>query len=274
MNIFAEKLFYPTYEIPFLNYFKDHYDSVFIAFLPFFRLGEYQIENPSFQKSHQISFEQLKEKNKEFAEIPEFRAEIFSYENKNYPEDKTIIEKGEIVSWREIKEKGFFEDFSEINKALKTSIGSYREVFRTPNLSKRLNAVTEKENIFHPTEGSFEPLVKLQIYNALKHLNKTEILVIDEYLETEKELNLNTISFEEFVEKVQGKDYYIYPKDKSLLFSIDWDSFFFIICSNKPLINEVVNAGGFEGFCCAETTEHNWEFTKEETVELLKLDNK
>ncbi len=220
MDIFAERLFYPNYEIPFLSYFKDSYDSVFVAFLPFFKLNDYQIENQSLQKSHQISYEQLKEENKEFAKIPEFNAEIFSYKNENYPVDKTIIEKGEIVSWREIKEKALLGDFSEINKALKTSIGGYRQVFKTPHLLERLNAATEKEHIFYPTEGKFEPLVKLQIYTSLKYLNKKEILVIDEYLENEKELDLNSISLEDFIEKVEIKDYYNIRKIKAYFFRL------------------------------------------------------
>ncbi|HEY0657712.1 MAG TPA: DUF2711 family protein [Pyrinomonadaceae bacterium] len=272
MDIFAEKLLYPNYEIPFLNHFKGLYDSVFIAFLPFFKLNDNQIENPSFQKSHQITYEQLKSEIKEFAEIPKFKAKIFSSENENYPDDKTIIKSGEIITWQEIKEKALFEDFGEINKALKTSIGSYREVFEKPNLLEKLNTVTEKEQIFHPDAGNFQSLVKIQIYKTLKYLNKNEILVIDEYFETEKELNLNTITIDEFIEKVELKDYYIYSKDKSILFSIDWDSFFFIICSNQPLINEVIKAGDFEGFFCSDTTEHSWEFTKEETSSLLKLE--
>ncbi|MCY7375334.1 MAG: DUF2711 family protein [Pyrinomonadaceae bacterium] len=272
MDIFIKKLFYPDFETSFLNHFKGFYDSVFIAFSPFFKLANNEIENPSVQKSHQITYEQLKSEVKEFAKIPEFKAKIFSQKNENYPDDKAIAESGKIITWQEIKEKALFKDFGEINKALKTSIGGYREVFEKSKLLEKLNFVTEKEQIFHPNEGNFAPLVKIQIYKTLKYLNKTEILVIDEYLETEKELDLNTISLDEFVEKVKVKDYYIYPKDKSILFSIDWDSFFFIICSNQPSINEVIKAGNFEGFSCLDTTEHSWEFTKEETLSLLELE--
>ena len=77
MDIFAEKLFYPSYEVPILSHFKDFYDSVFIAFPPFFKLNNNQIENSSVQKSRQISYEQFKTENKEFANIPEFNAKIY-----------------------------------------------------------------------------------------------------------------------------------------------------------------------------------------------------
>ncbi len=207
MDIFAEKLFYPNYESSFLSHFKNRYNLIFIAFLPFFRIDNNRIEHPSIQKSNQISDEQLKAKNKEFAQIPEFKAEIFSYENENYPDDKTKIESGKIINWQETKVTASFRNFGEINRALKTSIGSYREVFRSPDLLERLNSVTEKEQIFHPNEGNFEPLIKVKIYKTLKTLNKTDVVVRDEFSETEKRLDLNTISVEDFVEKIEHKDY-------------------------------------------------------------------
>ena len=241
--------------------------------MPFFRLIENQIENPSYQKSHQISYEKLKSEVKEFANVPEFEAEIFTNENEQYPDEKSIIENGEIITWNEIKNEAKFNDVGEINKALRTSIGAFRSVLRRVDLSEKLNAYTNEQKIFHPIEGNFEPLVKIQIYNSLKQNGKNDIVVIDEYLESERELTLNSISVGEFIEKVEFKDYYIYAKDKSVLFTIDWDSFFFLICSNQPLLNEVIEAGNFEGFFCSETTDHSWDFGKEELKKLIELES-
>ena len=159
-----------------------------------------------------------------------------------------------------------------MNKALKTSIGSYRQVFKRPDLLEKLNLVTESEQIFHPTEGTFTPLAKVQIYNSLKHLKKNEIIVVDEYLETTKELNLNLIDVGEFVEKLEFKDYYIYPKDKSILFTVDWDSFFYLVCSNQVVLDEILKAVNFEGFFCTDETKHGWDWTTEELTSLLELE--
>lgn len=262
MDIFKEKKFYPDYEEPILSHFKDFYNSAFAAFLPFFNLENNQIENPSVQKSQQISYEQLKSEMKEFANIPEFKAKIFSYENEDYPDEKTIVENGEIRTWKQIKEEAKFNDFSEINKALRTSIGSLLQDFERVDLAEKLNSYTNAQKIFHPVEGNFSPLVKIKIYNSLKQADKNEIVVVEEFSEIEREINLASITVEEFVEKVKSQDYYIYAKDKSVLFTIDWDSFFFLICSNQLLLNEIIEAGNFEGFFCTETTVHNWDFEK------------
>jgi len=270
MSIFTEYKLYPNEEDFILSHYKGFYNSVFVAFLPFFRIKYQKSKNISVQKSHQVSYEELITETELFANIQKFDAEIYSNKNTNYPTDKSIFEQGEIVNWQEVKDKTNFKDFAELNKALKTSIGSYRQVFKRPDLLEKLNLVTESEQIFHPTEGTFTPLAKVQIYNSLKHLKKNEIIVVDEYLETTKELNLNLIDVGEFVEKLEFKDYYIYPKDKSILFTVDWDSFFYLVCSNQVVLDEILKAVNFEGFFCTGETKHGWDWTTEELTSLLE----
>jgi Protein of unknown function (DUF2711) len=274
MNVFDEYKFYPAEEDFILSHYKGFYESIFVAFLPFFKIKNQSSEKISVQKSHQISYEEFVAENELFANIERFNAEIYTNKNTNYPEDKSIYEQGEIVQWREVKDKTNFKDFAELNKALKTSIGSYRQVFKRTDLLEKLNLVTEREQIFHPTEGTFTPLAKIQIYNSLKHLGKNEIVVVDEYLETTKELNLNSIDVKEFVEKVEIKDYYIYPKDKSILFTIEWDSFFYLVCSNQIVLDEISKAINFEGFFCTNQTKHGWDWTTEELELLLELEKR
>lgn len=274
MDIFDECKLYPNEEDFILSHYKGLYENVFVAFLPFFRIRNQTSEKSSVQESHQITYEEFVAEDELFANIQKSDAEIYSYENANYPEDKTIFEEGEIIHWKEIKDKTNFKDFTELNKALKTSIDSYRQVFKRPDLLEKLNSVTEREQIFHPTEGTFVPLAKVQIYNSLKHLVKNEIIVIDEFYESTKELNLDLINVEEFTEKVEFKDYYIYPKDKSILFTIDWDSFFYLVCSNKVALDEILKAVNFEGFFCTDETKHGWEWDEKEFSELLATEPK
>jgi hypothetical protein len=270
MNIFKEQKLYPDEENSILSSFAGFYDCVFIAFLPFFRLKDKSLKKASVQKSHQISLEEFKAKDKLFANLPDFNANVYSYENDEYPEDEKIFENAETVSWKEIKTGASFNDCSEICKALKTSIGSYRKVFERVDLLKKLNEFTEKEQIFHPSDGNFEVLSKIEIYKALKSLGKNKIIIVDEFYESEKELNLNSIGVKEFVKKVEYKDYYIYPKDKSILFTIEWDSFFYLICSDKKNIDEILKNSNIEGFFCESETKHMWEWSAEELKKLLE----
>lgn len=273
MDIFKEHKLYPNEEESILSNFAGFYDCVFIAYLPFFRIKDHNFEKASVQKSHQISLEEFKANDEVFGKLPDFNADIYSYENDEYPEDSEIFEKAEIVSWEEIKTGADFTDYAEIYKALKTSIGSYRKVFERTDLRDKLNVFTEKEQIFHPSEGSFDVLSKIEIYNTLKSLGKNEIVVIDEFYDNEKKLNLNFISLKEFIEKVEHKDYYIFPKDRSILFSIEWDSFFFLICSNKQTIDKVLKNSRIEGFYCTNETKHTWAWNEEEFLKLLESES-
>ncbi len=273
MDIFKEHKLYPNEEESILSNFNGFYDWVFIAYLPFFQLKEYNLEKVSVQKSHQISLEEFKAGDEVFANLPNFNANVYSYENDEYPKDETIFENAKIVSWEEVRTGANFNDYAELYKALKTSIGSYRAIFERANLREKLNIFTEREKIFHPTEGNFEVLSKIEIYNVLKSLGKNEITVVDEFYETEKELNLNFISLKEFVEKVESKDYYIYAKDRSVLFTIEWDSFFYLICSDKKIINEILKNSKIEGFFCTSKTKHTWEWKEEEFIKLLESES-
>lgn len=270
MDFIKEHKLYPNDEESILSNFAGIYDCVFIAYLPFFRIKDHNLEKVSVQKSHQISLEEFKANDEVFGKLPDFNANVYSYENDEYPEDSEIFEKAEMVSWKEVKNGANFTDYAEIYKALKTSIGSYRTVFERKDLRDRLNVFTEKKRIFHPTEGNFEVLSKIEIYNALKSLGKNEIVIIDEFYENEKKLNLNFISLKEFIEKIEYKDYYIYAEDKSILFTIEWDSFFYLICSDKNNNDDILRKSKIEGFFCTNETKHTWEWKEEEFLRLLK----
>lgn len=273
MSIFEEQKLYPSEGEIILGSFEKHYDCVFVAYLPFFRLKNGEFKYPSVQKSHQISLEKLQAEDKLFANLPNFKANVFSYENDEYPEDEVIFEAAETVSWDEVKNGADFNDHGEINKALRTSIGSYRKVFERDDLCQKLLAYTEKENIFHPTEGSYGILSKVAIYKILKSLSKDEISIIDEFYLNEKKLDLSSLTLKAFVEVIEGKDYYIYPKDKSILFTIDWDSFFFLICSNKSTIDVITSKLMVDGFVCTSETKHTWEWDESEFLRILESES-
>jgi len=50
-----------------------------------------------------------------------------------------------------------------------------------------------------------------------------------------------------------------------VLFAIDWDDLFFLVCSSDDKLSKLVDAFNLEGFYCDETTEQSWELSKEET---------
>ncbi|MEJ7828409.1 MAG: DUF2711 family protein [Segetibacter sp.] len=189
---------------------------------------------------------------------------MYSYANKKYPDDEEIYMNAEQVSWREIKEGSGLDSYCDINKALKTSIGGYREAFKRPDLIKRVSEFTTAKQIYYPSEGNFGILPKKEIFKAFHLLSKTELVIQDEFCQNKKDLNLATLTEKEFVKAVNFKDYFIYDRQKELLFAIDWDDFFFLICSNKKNVGKIISTLAFEGFYCDNNTQICWELTMDE----------
>jgi hypothetical protein len=264
MDIFAEKRLHPGHDNPIKQYYKDYFDTVFLAFSPFFKLKHGNFSQEGHKKSKQITFEQAQAANEIFQKMPKPAADIYSYDNENYPNDEEIYLNAEQVSWRDIKEGCEFESYGDINKALKTSIGAYRKVFQSPDLAKRISDFTTTNQIYHPTEGHFEILSKKEIFKAFHLLSKPELVIEEEFCQNKKELNIASSTEKEFVEAVNFKDYFIYDSQKELLFAVDWDDFFFLICSSKENVDKLVSNLNFEGFYCDDTTEAAWELTRGE----------
>ncbi|MXV49335.1 DUF2711 family protein [Pedobacter sp. HMF7647] len=270
-DIFTDYKIYP-HEGKIKDHFKDFYETVFIAFLPFFKVDRQTTDNVNFKKSKQISYEEAKQEIDTLKDIPPFNADIFSYSNKDYPTDKEIFECGQAISWNEIVKGSGIKDVSELNKALRTSIGALRQVFRRPELTEKLNSYTSDQSIWHPTEGGFDILSKIAIYRTFKLLDKNEILVTDEFYETTSILELNKLTAFDFAEKVGFKDYFIYSSDKELLFTIEWDSFFFLIAIGQEKMNKIISSKLFEGFLCNKQTEHEWDYEEEEIQKYLDIE--
>lgn len=264
MDIFADKRLHPGHDTPIKQHYQDYFDTVFIAFSPFFRLNNNSFLKEGHQKSKQISFEQAQAANEIFHKMPKPAADIYSYDNENYPYDNNIYAKAEQVLWQDIKESCGFKSFGDINKALKTSIGAYRNIFKRPDLAETLSGFTTSNQIYYPTEGHFEVLSKKLIFKAFHLFDKTKLIVEEEFCLNKKEIDISTITEKEFVETVNFKDYFIHDTDRKLLFAVDWDDFFFLICSSKQIVESLVSTLNFEGFYCDDTTEAAWELTRAE----------
>jgi hypothetical protein len=264
MDIFSDKRLHPGHDALIKPHYKEYFDTVFISFSPFFKTKTPGFSQEGHQKSKQVTFEEARLKDEIFKNMPRPAADIYSYDNENYPSDEEIYLNAEKVSWQEIKEGCSFESFGDINKALKTSIGAYKKVFQRPDLAKRLWEYTNANQIYYPTEGHFEILSKKEIFKAFRLLNKTKLIIEEEFCLNKKELNIETINEKGFMDAINFKDYYIYDTDKELLFAVDWDDFFFLICSNKPNIGKLFSDLNFEGFYIDDTTEAAWELTREE----------
>jgi hypothetical protein len=261
---------YPNEETPLLEHYSN-FDNVYVGLLPFFKLDKEHCDTNSSKKV--ISIEEAREKDEIFKKIGNYSNVAIYSSNECYPSDEEITQNGIVITWQEIINNTEFENYKELNKALMTSIGAYKKKLQREDLLEILNQYTEKNKIWHPTEGTFDFFTKSSVYNILKSNGINDIEVEDEFYENKKTIDLSTLSQNEFCEKIDFKDYYIYSKTKSILFSISWDYFFFFIAINEEAISKIEIEKHFEGFWATEADSHLWSWEKGEIDRLLNSEN-
>lgn len=256
-NIFDNNDLYPGYKEPLKNHFKHYFDSLFICFSPFLKIDG--TKYTSLSQAKIVSLEELQESNESFKKLkPNDDRVIYSNSNTDYPDIDAIINHATVVKWEYILEHAGFQNSKEISLALRTSIGGLCTDSEMKGLQKRLDLFTTQHSIFNPTEGRITPLSLQSIYSCLKALGKTTVVVTDEFFQDRKTVDITTITGKEFVSLVRGYMYY-FPIDRSLLFTIEWDSFFFLIGGNKELLEKITSQFEFEGFFCDDETMHGWD---------------
>lgn len=259
-NIFDTNNLYPEYEAPLKQHFNWYFDSVFIAFSPFFTINNKAQRGLESNPSKITSLSELQARDDTFKNFEPYDGRVIYTQNPKYPTHEEIIKDGVIVPWLHILEQGCFSEFTEINLGLTTSIGALRDDLQREDLNKMLDEFCIKNDIFHPTEGRITILSLIKIYNCLTALGKLELVVTDEFFTDRKTLNLSEFTCSEFVLHVSGYMYF-FPIDRSLLFTIEWDSFFFLICGDQKLLNFIIPEFEFEGFYCNNDTMHNWDLS-------------
>lgn len=259
MNIFEEEKFYPNEETAIKEHYSGTFDSVFIAFIPFFRINENRLGKSSFQRVHEITYPQFKSANSDLNFPETTSCKIYTNDNPDYPTSEEILHHGSPVKWSEILSGSGFDSFAELNQALTTTIGSYRAEFARQDLAERLLQYGGYSQTFLPEEGTLDVFSKLSILHTLRRLGKGFIVVHDEFLENKFTLDIRDLSDEEFCNKISYKDYYIYDMEKEILFAIDWDDFFFLIAASSEVLDRVLSDCSFEGFYCDSSTKTNWE---------------
>ena len=154
-----------------------------------------------------------------------------------------------------------------------TSIGAFKKKLERQDLLKVLNQYSDKNNIWHPTEGTFDFFTISSIFELLKLSGIEEVVVEDEFYENKKTIDLIKSNKIDFCEKIDFKDYYIYNRNKSILFSISWDYFFFFIAINEKVFSKKSIEKYFEGFWANEKCSHLWTWEEGEIKRLLNPEN-
>ena len=227
-NLFQGYIYPNNEKVKYLDYFRGCFDSVFVAFNPFFKMSN-------------------------------------SKDNQDYPEPTEITKFGEIVKWKSIKKDCAFKTYNEIIYGIRKYS---RDIPNKEYFYKLLDDYCRKNYIWEPYDGTFWELIQGEIKRIFEsNLYKT-VIVQDEIGRETKEIE--TCSLEESLAKNHISN--IYSKDKKILFTIDWDSYYFLFCSSKEIIEKSLKDSCLEGFFSTDKIGHLWEFDSEIT-ELYKINH-
>lgn len=266
MSEIESKNLYPDEETPVLKHYSE-FDSVYVGLLPFFKLDKEQCDTNSSKKV--ISLEEARKKDEIFEKIENYSNMTMYSSNECYPTDEEISQNGKKVLWNEIIQNTELENYKELNKALMTSIGALKKKLERQDLLRILNQYSDKDNIWHPTEGAFDFFTKSSIFEILTLNGIDEVVVEEEFYESKKTIDLTNSNKIDFCEKIVFKDYYIYDKSKSVLFAISWDYFFYFVAINQKVFSKKSIESNLEGFWADEKCSHLWTWEEGEIDRLL-----
>ncbi len=270
MNEIEDKKLYPDEETPVLKHYS-YFDSVYVGLLPFFKLDKEHCDTNSSKKV--ISLEEARKKDEIFGKIENYSNMTIYSSNECYPTDEEITQHGKKVTWKEVIHSTKLNDYKELNKALMTSIGAFKKKLERQDLLKVLNQYSDKNNIWHPREGTFDFFTKSSIFEILTLNGIDEVVVEDEFYENKKTIDLTNTNKTDFCEKIDFKDYYIYNRNKSILFAISWDYFFYFTAINEKVFSKKSIESNLEGFWADEKCSHLWTWEEGEIDRLLNTEN-
>lgn len=203
-----------------LDFYRSHFESVYIMLHPFLLLKSMPIER---------------------------------FERDDWPSKIEINEGCNPLSWKDVLEKIDLNSISEIDIGLRSIIGGLNKKFRNDVFVKSILKLA-KENIILPSEGDLAPLIENRLFGSLKTLGFHWFWLGDE-LGTERKL----CSVEEIIEgdKILAHGN-TFSHDHKVLITTHWDSHFSLLCSSKNVIDNVLKLENFEGFYATEKTEMYW----------------
>lgn len=259
-DIFQNNNIYP-YNCKIKDHFKNYYDTVLVGLLPFFTMENSEDLTDNFARTKKVTYEEAVKDFEELKKISSEHKEIYVYNGDEFPTDEEILDKGSIVPWDVIVKGADLNNKNELNRGLKTTIGALKKEYRKEEFAEKIKNYTFKNSIYHPVEGHYDIFSKTAMYKIFKLFNKNEVKIVQEFYDEEKLVFLDKITKEVFCEEINIKDYHIYSDDKEILFTIDWDSFFFILgTKNEEMMQKIISNNLVDGFLCDSETEHYWDF--------------
>jgi hypothetical protein len=217
-----EEFVYPPYELPLAEAYGGQFESVFVILHPFIRVPW----SLSWSETHR------------------------------YPDDAQIATLGSRCAWSEVA-CAELNSCAQINRALLTSIGSLADYMADPAGCDALRNLLERESIWMPTEGRFEPLLQPDFLQIFATAGFEELIFVPEFPHSDPAVRLSIAGLTEGSIPFPSCGTLLAP-DASFLFTVDWDSFFALFYGRRSFIRATARRLKLEGFFATANTNHAW----------------
>ena len=181
-------------------------------------------------------------------------ADVFCSET--YPSRRKVVESCEAITWRKVMSLTHLPSLSAVDVGLRTMIGGLKKEYENEKYSSSISSLFENEGIISPTEGEHSDLLHNRVLGLFQELGHEWIWVGDE-LCSERKLHWIEDLLTEEAPTISGHCN-VFSPDKSLLWTVHWDSHFSFLCSSQKNLDRINVASRLEGFFCDARTQVYW----------------
>lgn len=258
----TNRLTYPDYDTPFLEWFAESYQSVFVAFHPFFLINGLHPSACDHRTQIVLAWEHTSE------EIQKLVLEPEPPKPDTPPEDfgALIKRKALTVSWASMLARARFSTAADLNRALLTTISALNSDYEDPDGAERLEDCCDRSAVFMPTEGVIQPALEARIGHAFIRLCQNKVWAIDQFGEELGMLETSSLteSASSPIQALRPDHTSLAAPDGAMFLVVDWDSFFMLVAMTEAGAASVRPHELFEGFYADERTTHYWWFENSE----------
>lgn len=169
---------------------------------------------------------------------------------------------GRTIGWQAVARAAGFSDHCELDRALRTNIHGLRDDLADSASTERLLRYCDREALFLPTEGRFEPVMQSALIQMFARAGHCEIIAGDEFGNEERLVDLSALAGKKPWVGVEDVPAYgarrLFAPDRSLLAWVHWDSFYTLILGTEAGLAGIRLNQLFEGFWCDTATTTYW----------------
>ncbi len=165
----------------------------------------------------------------------------------------------QLISWQEFISLAGFKDIDQLDIALRNSIGGLKKKWENKADVEQLNRITEQYDLYMPSEGFFQEVLKSQMLTSLRELGHDYLYIADEWgFERKVDYIPAMIAGEQEVKLTYSGHDCWYTNHNEVLYTVHWDSHFTLLCSDRTTVEGILVKHPFEGFYCDDRTEIYW----------------